>query len=218
MVCRVTQSVRRSLKQALSRRSRGRDVRETPKDRRVRNKVGACRSDPRARTAQPSCANFHILCKRGSSAPTPRAPSSRRVRILQRLDRAPEPRARSLQGCTENIAIVRYPKNGHVERESYGFVENPVQWRTGNGGYFLKRGSVLDFSHNQNSLPLAERIVRACWQVAHRPTRARRCESVSSSTAASAAQLRVPLGSPSGQIRRKPTPMTAASSRRTTAP
>ena len=56
--------------------------------------------------------------------------------------------------------------------------QNPRQRSTGKGGYFLKRGSVLARSHSQNSLPFAERIVRACTQSRHRPMRARRSRSV----------------------------------------
>ena len=91
----------------------------------------------------------------------------------------------------------------------------PGHARTGSRGYFVKRASLLLRSHSQNSLPFAERIARACWHAVHSPTRARRSRSESTTVVT---QLGVSVGLGSGQMRRKPTPMTVSSSRRTTAP
>jgi len=70
----------------------------------------------------------------------------------------------------------REPTSRDGARAARAFQElgaKPAQRSTGRGGYFLNRGSLCESSHSQNSLPLAERMLRAWRQPKHRPTRAR---------------------------------------------
>jgi hypothetical protein len=75
-----------------------------------------------------------------------------------------------------------------VQRGVGSVCAKPRHARTGSDGYFLKRGSVLLFSHSQNSLPFADWIERAYAHVAHSPTRARRSRSRATARLSSASR------------------------------
>ena len=137
------------------------------------------------------------------------------VSVVGRAEMAAPSRLRGRATGRTGACELLWGSPSRLQRGEGSVRSKPAHVRTGRRGYLLKCASVLLRSHSQNSLPFAERIARAWRHTLHKPTRAR---SSRSGSATCAAQLGVSDGSGSGQMRRKPTPMTVSSSRRTTAP